>query len=64
MLSSPSPVGMNYIVQHTSNKQNVLHIEKAPVSLYQIGKAAGFLGSSCVYWMKSVDGTVLGYVSP
>jgi hypothetical protein len=55
---------MNYIVQHSSDKRSALHVEKAPVSLYQIGKAAGFLGTNCVYWLKTVDGTVVGYVRP
>jgi hypothetical protein len=54
---------MNYIVQHSSDKRTFLNVEKVPVSIYQIGKAAGVLGSNCVYWMKAVDGTVLGYVS-
>jgi len=63
VLSIPSPMGMNYSVQHSTDKTKFLNIEKVPVSIYQIGKSLG-VGTNCVYWMKAVDGTVLGYVRP
>ncbi|KAI6190217.1 hypothetical protein M3Y97_00092800 [Aphelenchoides bicaudatus] len=65
VISSPSPVGMNYSVQHSTDKRTLFNLEKVPVSIYQLGKAIGVLSSNCVYWFKAPDGeTVLGYVRP
>ncbi|CAD5232104.1 unnamed protein product [Bursaphelenchus xylophilus] len=61
-----TPVGRSYVV-HKANpaKEEYIYAEKEPVSLYQIGKITGVLGSNCVYWLKkSNDGGVLGYVRP
>jgi hypothetical protein len=35
------------------------------VSLYPLGKAVGLLGTNCVYWLKTPDGTaVVGHIRP
>lgn len=38
---------------------------QVPVSLYQLGRLSGVLGSSCVYWLKRADDdSLLGHVRP
>ncbi|KAI6217316.1 hypothetical protein M3Y99_01774500 [Aphelenchoides fujianensis] len=39
-------------------------VEKVSVSLYQVAKAVGTLGTNCTYWIKAMDGTVIGYIRP
>lgn len=62
VVAAPSPIGLNYVVQMPDGRP-YLRVEKVPVSLYQVIKAAGMFGTDCTYWIKAPDGTVLGYVS-
>ncbi|KAI6213254.1 hypothetical protein M3Y94_00129100 [Aphelenchoides besseyi] len=61
--SQPTPLGVNYIVQHAQDRKPYMLVEKVPVSLHQVLKVAGILGTNTAYWIKNpADGTVLGYV--
>ena len=62
ILAAPSPTGLNYNVQTTDGRP-YLRVEKVPVSLYQAIKAVGLFSTDCAYWIKALDGTVLGYVN-
>jgi len=60
-----TPVDQNYIIVRSSNEEPVMRVERVLASFYPIGKAVGLLGSNCVYWLKSVDGTIIyGHIRP
>ncbi|KAI1713799.1 hypothetical protein Ddc_11691 [Ditylenchus destructor] len=59
-----NPGTFDYTVIKGPSNEPILRIERVFVSLYPIGKAVGLLSSDCVYWMKRLDGTILGYVRP
>uniref|UniRef100_A0A914DY93 Uncharacterized protein n=1 Tax=Acrobeloides nanus TaxID=290746 RepID=A0A914DY93_9BILA len=59
-----APVGEHYLVLKTPTQEPAMRIEKVLVSMYPIGKAVGLIGTSCVYWLKRMDGTILGYIRP
>uniref|UniRef100_A0A915CKW5 Uncharacterized protein n=1 Tax=Ditylenchus dipsaci TaxID=166011 RepID=A0A915CKW5_9BILA len=59
-----TPHSLNYTVIRSPSNEPVLRIEPVFISLYPIGKAIGLLATNCVYWIKRLDGTILGYVRP
>lgn len=64
IIKASSPVGEQYVVIKTPSREPVMKIEKVLVSMYPLGKAVGLIGTSCVYWLKRNDGTILGYIRP
>uniref|UniRef100_A0A914H7P2 Uncharacterized protein n=1 Tax=Globodera rostochiensis TaxID=31243 RepID=A0A914H7P2_GLORO len=58
------PCGLNFsLVKASSEETVIMRVEKVMVSLQSFGKAMGFLGSDCVYWLKSPDRqTVIGHI--